>query len=332
MRDTVLPVTEPVHVGQARSLATTAARDAGLPSGTVDRIAIAASELATNLFKYARGGLFAITRGPLGLDLVAADRGPGLRNVDESMRDGFSTTGSMGTGLGAVRRLADEFDLYSRLGSGTAVLARWLIGTPHWRGVRVGSVLFAAPGESVSGDGWTAVNADGLVTIVLTDGLGHGPAAAAASAAAIGHVAADPGASLPVMLAAMDEDPASSRGSAVALVQLDLARGTLFFSGVGNVTARLLGPGGTRETLVSVPGIVGRRQRRGRRADPLVRPWSADSWLIMHTDGVSERWNAAEWPGLLGHDPATVAGWLLGQHIRWRDDACVLAIAGGEAS
>ncbi|MBK1785606.1 ATP-binding protein [Prauserella cavernicola] len=330
MTDSVLPVSEPVHVGQARSLATAVARGQDLPDELVDRVALTASELATNLVKYARGGLLAVSTGPLGLDLIATDSGPGLRDVEDSMRDGFSTAGSMGAGLGSVRRLADRFDVFTRRGEGTTVLARWVRGTPQWRGVRIGSVLFTAPGETVSGDGWTAVTAEGIVTIVLTDGLGHGPLAAEASEAAIGHVAADPRGSPAALLAAMDDDPAAARGATVALAQFDLARGTLTFSGVGNITARLLGEGGARETLVSVPGIVGRRQRRGRRANALVRPWSAESWLIMHTDGVSERWASSDWPGLFEHDPATVAGWVLGQHIRLRDDACVLAIAGGE--
>lgn len=335
MISSVLSVSQPVHIGKARSIATRAARDAGLPAKVVDRVSIAASELATNLVKYACEGLLSVMEGPRGFDLVATDRGPGLHSAEEALRDGYSTSGSLGTGLGGVRRLADEFDLYSRNGEGTTVLARWIPETLPAAltvpGLSIGVAVFTAPGETVSGDAWTVVKADGLVTFVVADGLGHGPDAALASSAALSHVTATPSAAPAVLLEAMDADRAAARGSAVAIAQFDLARNRLWFSGVGNIVARLYSGTGSHETLVSIPGIVGRRQRRGRRADPLVRSWSADSRLVMHTDGVSERWHAAALHDVFGHDPTTVAGWLLGQHCRRRDDACVLVVGGGDA-
>ncbi|MFC4002799.1 ATP-binding protein [Prauserella oleivorans] len=334
MISAALAVNLPVHVGKARSMATTAAREAGLPAKAVDRVSIAASELASNLVKYACEGLLAVVASPRGFDLLATDRGPGLRRPEEALRDGYSTSGSLGTGLGGVRRLADEFDLYSRYGEGTTVLARWvpetLPETLPVLGLHIGAAVFTAPGETVSGDAWTVVRSEGLVTFVVADGLGHGPDAAAASAAAVSHVAAMPAAPPAALLEAMDADRAAARGSAVAIAQFDLARNRLWFSGVGNIAARLYSATGSHETLVSVPGIVGRRQRRGRRADPLMRSWSEESRLIMHTDGVSERWNAADLHDAFGHDAATVAGWLLGQHCRRRDDACVLVVGGGD--
>jgi hypothetical protein len=52
---------------------------------------------------------------------------------------------------------------------------------------------------------------------------------------------------------------------------------------------------------------------------------------LLYTDGVSDRWNLEEWPGLLRHDPATVAAWILAQRGRGRDDSCVVAVSGGAA-
>ncbi|PXY21235.1 ATP-binding protein [Prauserella muralis] len=330
MTPTSLTVTEPVHVGVARTITASAARAAGLPDRIADRVVIAASELASNLVKYGAEGLFTVFRSPSTLDLLATDRGQGIRDVEQSMRDGYSTHGSLGTGLGAVRRMADVFDLYSVPGAGTTALARWRITGADPLGVTLGTALVSAPGETLSGDACTVLRHGGITTAVVVDGLGHGRDAATAAAAAIARVAADPAAAPDALFSSLDADLARTRGAAVAVAQFDIVEGTLRYQGVGNITARLYPAGGKHESLVSAPGIVGRRQLRGRRTFPSVRPWQQGSWLIMHTDGVSERWDAASWPDVFDHDPAIVAGWLLGQYCRRRDDACVLAIAGGD--
>lgn len=341
MTGTALAVTDPVHVLQARNLAMLAARDAGLAEDVVGRVAIAASELATNLVKYATDGLLVTAVEPSRLDLLSTDHGPGMERVAESMRDGFSTVGTLGVGLGGVQRMADTFDIFSRYGEGTTVLARWTapIRTPaptsnpatvaQPPALRYGVAAVPALGETVCGDGWGVASSGDVTTVVLSDGLGHGPDAAAASAAATAHVLADPTASPIDLIAAMDADMTPRRGATVAVAQFHPARSTLLFCGIGNTTVRLFSEDGRHETLVSVPGIVGRRQRRGMRPPPLTRSWSAGSRLVMHTDGISDRWEALEWTGVWEHDPATVAGWLLGQHRRHRDDACALVVTGG---
>ncbi|PRX49924.1 anti-sigma regulatory factor (Ser/Thr protein kinase) [Prauserella shujinwangii] len=332
MTGAAVAVTQQVHVNQARNLATSRARAAGLPRSSVDRVALAASELATNLVKYAVDGLFAVAATPGGFDLLAADRGPGIRRVDECLRDGYSTTGTLGTGLGAVRRLADRFDVFSRVPQGTAVLARWhLTGADSALGVRLGAAEYTTPGETVSGDAWAVATGRGVTTLAVSDGLGHGPGAAEASAAALAHVSA---AGMPdEVLGVMNDALARTRGATVAVAQIDHRRHVLRYSGVGNIAARLYAGGDTAgETLVSHPGIVGKRPRTSRSHRPAERTWSSECRLVLHTDGVSQRWSAGDWPGLLRHEPATVAGWLLGQHCRRRDDACVVVIAGGDAS
>ncbi|WP_024874981.1 ATP-binding protein [Saccharomonospora piscinae] len=332
MSGAALAVTGSVHVSQARQLAARAAREAGMPAARVERVALATSELATNLVKYATGGLLLVVPHEGVLDVIATDRGPGMAHVTDSMRDGFSTTGTLGIGLGGIRRNADEFDIYSRYGEGTTVLARWY-GEGSDREPRIPGVAaarYAAPGETECGDSWVVARAGGVTTVALSDGLGHGPGAAAASAAATEHVRASPASSLTALVAAMDADMTAHRGATVALAQFREHDPTVLFCGVGNSTVRLIAGDGGHETLVSTPGIVGRRQRSGRRASPVARPWDARSWLIMHSDGISQRWNAAEHLDAFEHDPATVAGWLLGAHGRHRDDACAVVVSGGE--
>jgi hypothetical protein len=301
-------------------LAMAAARPRGLP---VQRVSLAAAELASNLVKHAGHGLFGVMETPGGLDLYAVDSGPGIGRISDSMRDGFSTTGTLGGGLGAVRRAADFFDAYSVSGLGTAVLARWR--SEPVTGPRIGAALFTAPGETDCGDMWTAVRSENACTIALSDGLGHGERAAEASRGAIETVLRSAERGPRRILETMHTRIAHTRGATVAVAEIRPAEGKVQFGGVGNIACRLYAAPSEHATrLVSRPGIVGAPGAQRARENTV--PWSSRSWLVMHSDGVSDRWTASSWPGLFDHDPAIVAAWVLGQCGRGRDDACVVAV------
>lgn len=94
------------------------------------KIVTAASELARNMVEHGRGGtvlIEAIDDGNRrGLRLTFEDTGPGIANIQEALRDGFTTGGGMGLGLGGARRLSNEFEIRSEPGKGTRVMiARW---------------------------------------------------------------------------------------------------------------------------------------------------------------------------------------------------------------
>lgn len=99
--------------------------------------ATAASELGTNMIRYAKGGEFvarAIERGGRkGIEITATDQGPGIDDIDMAMREGYSTLkGSLGMGLPTVKRLADEFEIDSQPGKGVRVCARiWMKHAAH---------------------------------------------------------------------------------------------------------------------------------------------------------------------------------------------------------
>jgi serine/threonine-protein kinase RsbT len=112
-------------VRQALRLATTL----GFTKIAAHYIATAASELATNLYVHAGGGLLevAATAPRPGLELTASDHGPGITDVERAMREGYSTAGGLGCGLPGVERLMDELQIQSTPGRGTVVRARkWL--------------------------------------------------------------------------------------------------------------------------------------------------------------------------------------------------------------
>jgi serine/threonine-protein kinase RsbT len=94
------------------------------------KIVTAASELARNAVIYGGGGEAIIetslNKGRDGLTLTVIDHGPGIPNVEDAMRAGFSTGGGLGLGLSGTRRLVDEFELRSEVGQGTSVrIVRW---------------------------------------------------------------------------------------------------------------------------------------------------------------------------------------------------------------
>ena len=96
-------------------------------------IATAISELSRNIVEYAKKGEIVLEpvrardNGLAGIQVIARDRGPGIPDVNLAMKDGFSTSRSLGLGLPGTRRLMDEFDIVSQVGKGTTVTIRmWL--------------------------------------------------------------------------------------------------------------------------------------------------------------------------------------------------------------
>ena len=293
------------------------------PAARIGQLALAVTEAASNLHKHAEQGslLLCVNRdGPQpGIDLVTIDAGPGVRDVSAALRDGHSTAGTLGIGLGAIQRLADFADLYSRPGHGTSLVARFCasppVSQPRWAGL-----IRPITGETECGDAYGVVQADGAVTAVLCDGLGHGPLAAAAAAAGVAAVLDDPAGEPAALLERVHRRMSGTRGGAVGVVQVggQLAR----FAGLGNVAASIVSDG-QRKSMISIPGIAGVQARTIRQFEYDVPPGSA---VIVHSDGVSSRWEAAALPALEARDPLLIAAVLLAEAGVHRDDAGVLVL------
>ena len=114
----------------ARQKGRALAIELGFSSGDATLVATAISELARNIVSYARKGEIALKTvqgsGRQGILIIASDGGPGIADIRQAMRDGFSTSGSLGLGLPGVRRLMDEFEIASEPGRGTIVkVKKW---------------------------------------------------------------------------------------------------------------------------------------------------------------------------------------------------------------
>jgi anti-sigma regulatory factor (Ser/Thr protein kinase) len=289
-------------------------------------VGIAATELATNLHRHAKRGLMLVRicrEGENGgLLLLALDSGPGIKDFAHISRDGESSKGTLGIGLGAVMRLATWYDVYSNAGGSVIAAAFWTGSELAFRPAAAG---FTRPmtGETVCGDAWASHAQDGRVTVLLADGLGHGELAAVASREAVRTFLAAPDETdLTVTMQRLDETLRSTRGAAVAISRADRTAGTLTFTGVGNV-AVWTDDGERRHALASAPGIVGANAKKIRA---LQVPLAAHERIVMHSDGLSSKWSLAAYPGLRGRDPHLIAATLLRDAGTHHDDASVVVI------
>lgn len=325
--DVAIPVDDASRVGEARRHANAVGLELGWPEVDIGRLALVVTELATNLLRHASKGRLFIAAKPHEpeVEVLAVDRGPGIANLAQCLGDGFSTGSTPGTGLGAVRRLAQVFDVQSSVPHGTVALARvrpsaaTAARSPL---VQIGAVALCAPGETVCGDGWAACVDGSRAAVMLADGLGHGPEAAKAAAVAVSVFGADPFADPRAMLEEAHREMRTTRGAAVTVLQADAADASIRSAGAGNVIARVLG-GTSDRTLLSQHGTIGVQVRR---LEEVRTPWPPHAIIVLHSDGIEGRWTPALLHPLLAHDPALAAAVLARDHFRGRDDATAIVL------
>jgi len=324
---TAVPLDDRSRIGEARRVAASLAAAAGLSEAARSDVGIVATELATNVLRHAgRGALLVrqLEEGGGGVELLCVDAGPGMRDAAACMADGYSTGGSMGTGLGAMRRLAHGFDLYTRPSQGTVVVTRfWARRDPalaHAAGMLAGLAV-PLPGEVECGDAWAARSGPAGTTVLLADGLGHGPSAAAAAGAAVEVFRAHPSAAPADLVTLMHAGMRSTRGAAVAVATSGpTAADGIRYAGVGNLSAVLARTQDTR-SLMSHNGTVG---LQARKIQELGYPWPAEAVLVMHSDGLKSHWRLDQYPGLAQRDAALIAAVLYRDFTRGRDDVSVV--------
>jgi len=318
-----LRVEDPSAAAACRGAALALASRLGFPAARIDELALAVTEAASNLHKHARQGsmLLRIARDGArpGIELVTIDAGPGFRDTGAALRDGHSTSGTLGIGLGAINRLADFCDMYSMPGHGTALVARFW-PAPGEAATRCAGLVRPITGETDCGDVFGAAETEAGVTGVLCDGLGHGPLAATAAAHGVAAVLGEPQGEPAALVERAHRTKASTRGGAIGVVRL--AGGTIWFSGLGNIAAVILAEG-TRKGMLSVPGIAGHRAQAIRQFEYAVPPGAA---VILHSDGISNRWEPGALPGLNARDPLVIGATLLAEAGTRRDDAGVLVL------
>ena len=331
--ETTVTIDDHSRIAEARRAAALLGHTMSLTPELVAQASLVIAELCTNILKYGdRGELLLSTLcangTAYGLDIVALDRGPGIADFDAAVKDGFSTGGSLGIGLGTMRRAAALFDIYSAAGVGTAVLVRLLekkVAAPKDDGFTVGSRMTPIRNEIVSGDSWSCRRFDQTLAVAVVDGLGHGSKAAEAAHAAIDAFHRSVRQVGPAQAIQMAHQALlSTRGAVMAVASIDRQAQTLRFAGLGNISG-VVHTHGVAARLVSTDGTVGYGVRKARESSVA---WTSHSTLILNTDGLSSRWNLAKHPGLLACHPVLIAALLHRDFARDTDDATVVVIRG----
>jgi anti-sigma regulatory factor (Ser/Thr protein kinase) len=319
-----VPITDPSSVGEARRTALMAAQRLGFDETQSGELALLAAESSRNVLLHGGGGQVVVAGMKDGAHpvarILAMDKGPGIANIAQAMTDGYSTAGTMGEGMGAMKRMATTLEIFTGR-AGTILLLE--LGRPASpEKLRIAGMAVPLPKERFCGDAWTFHHTRDRTMVLLVDGLGHGWEAAEAAQEAVAtfrkHVDLAPGEILRYMHDALKK----TRGAVASIAEIRTEERTLTYAGVGNISAVVLS-GAASRSLVSHNGTLGVATSRIQefRVD-----WPADAILVLHSDGLQSRWDLSAYPGLLSRHPALIGGALLRDFRRQRDDASVVVV------
>ena len=321
-----IPVIDEASVSLVRQEVRRRGPAAGLDAHAIESLAAAASELGHNHLRHAARGHFAlraIDRGGVpGLEVIAADAGPGIADPARALGGEARASGSLGVGLSAAHRLSQEMDLDVRAGEGTCVRLR-RFATPVTRR-EVAILSRRCEGESICGDDALVIETSGGLLLAVADGLGHGEPARLASAAAMDVIRAAPARSPAELLVACGPALRSTRGAVAAIARIDPAGTAFSIAGAGNVTGLVYGPGSVQRTMgnahvLGSPHRVPRFDEQRFALDP-------HRTIVLFSDGLSARSDLADEPDSLRRPPIAVAQRLIERFGR-RDDDCMVLVA-----
>ena len=336
MRDPVaLPILETSQAGEARRIAMNLATRLGFNDTERAKVGIVVTEIANNLLRYATQGeliLHSRVKNDIaGIEILALDKGPGISDITECLRDGYSTGGTPGNGLGAISRLSTFFDIYSLCPGGTVLLSlMWPNSIEVEKAnsnLSIGVICLPKIGEEIAGDNWAVEEYPGGILVLVADGLGHGPLAAQASLEAVRIFRENKDKTPTQIIEVAHAALRSTRGAALAIAQIDFSQKTVRFAGIGNISGCVISPAPiaglnrTSFSMVSHNGTVGHEVRK---IQEFSYPWPERGMLVMHSDGLATQWRLDKYANLATKHPSLIAGILYRDFNRGRDDVTVL--------
>jgi anti-sigma regulatory factor (Ser/Thr protein kinase) len=317
-------------VGAARRLARALAERIGFDPVASEEVALAMTELATNLIKHAQSGRLTLTPladgGRVGMGIESDDSGPGIVDVEQALGDRFSTAGTRGTGLGAVNRLMDELDITSERGRGTHIVCRkWL--RRHPGSVRPCPLAFGVatrPSQlgADNGDAFVVKQWAESALVGIMDGLGHGQFAHRAAEAARQYVEGHFDQPLDQIFRGTGRACRATRGVVMALARFDWGLGRLTFASVGNIEVRVF-PRSEPFHFIVRRGVIG---LNAPNAVVTEHPWPSDHMLVLHSDGLRTHWGWKDFPDAADQPAPGLAQELLRSLAKEEDDATVIVV------
>ncbi len=337
----ILDIRGEYDIGTARRSIAQKCTDMGFSEHEIGQISIAVTELCTNIIKHnAVDGKVIFTElcegGRKGIEITIEDKGPGIADVDEVLRDGFSTKGTMGTGLGAVKRLMDSFEIYSNIKrnkylkypfeeifEGTVVtVKKWLTGKyiPFNDEIKLSVMSRPYPGFNINGDSYYVKNLKGKEIFAVIDGLGHGHEAHIASALAATIIEDNIHKNLTEIVVDVDSALKPTRGATMGIIIIDKFKKEFEYCSIGNIDIRYIGENGT-EIMMPTNGMLGGKVNSIKVHR---RIYNSGAAIVICSDGISTRWGIDNYPGILLKNPAILSNSIMRDFAKENDDATVL--------
>lgn len=303
---------------------------AGFSERKIGEIDILIAELVSNLVRHAGGGQLLVKlieeNEVQGIEIISFDSGPGINDVNRMMEDGQSTKNSLGQGLGAMKRLADQFQVYSQKDWGTIVLVRVFNNAfPPFKKPAKAEIRYVAlpkPGENSCGDGAASIVTPQYVKMFVGDGLGHGPeaekAVTIACEAFLKSDLVDPVEIIRYINSAVKK----TRGLVGTAAVYDIKEQMWRICGVGNITTRIY-TGTVAKNYMAYNGIIGLNVPNSLNAQETA--FEKGQLLIMCSDGLKSRWEALKYPAILRNDLSIILTSLLKDYARNTDDMSLMA-------
>ena len=344
LRQIVIPINENYHVGIAIRKVSKLAEELGFSEKELSEISIVVSELANNLIKHEaiEGKIICslIEEGTEKLiQIISEDKGPGIANVETVMEDGYSTNGTLGIGLGAIKRLMSDFRITSIINNvktarynniwsqiGTKIITKKYLSQREDTAdisqskIKFGIFSRSKYGEKYNGDNYFLQRFEDKTIAAVIDGLGHGQAASEASTEARLYLVENYEKPLDVIINGLHARLKSTRGIVISIALIDDKKGELEYVGIGNVLTRIF----NSHTLIRPVNYSGSLGYTLRNFRVFQYPWVKGNIIIMTSDGISERYVTNKDPNFLKKHPIVIASTILKEYGKTQDDATVL--------
>lgn len=332
-------------IGEVRRYAAELGKKLNFPEIEITNISIIASEAANNLIKHTTYGgeiildIFHYDENHAAINLLALDKGPGISNIEECLKDGYSTTKTQGTGLGAIQRLSTNFDIHTVPGLGTALWSQIVVNFNEYKSEKIdknqflkngfwdiGAICIPVWSEELCGDGFMLeiIPDKSKASCLVVDGLGHGEGAHQASTEAIKIFNNYKDMNLPIetLFEKIHGGLRKTRGAAAAIAQLDLELNKMEYVGIGNISG-ILFTDIKRKSLASLNGIVGHGVKK---IQSFGYPLSEDFMLCLYSDGLISHWEIEKYINLFNKSAKIIAGVLYRDYNRKKDDITIVIL------